>query len=168
MNNGLLYFPPGTNPKPNGRILQIVETQDRAGDSTALNFLVVDTAPQITEGKEYTALRTVFTPLSAQSRLSIEALVHCIPSNGTNCSIGLWKNTEPDCLAFALQSIPASSRGQVSFRHFMDSPRAGPILFTVRFGGYTGTASTVRVSSSATPNWGGTQYSSLRITEYMP
>lgn len=166
MNNGLLYFPRGED-LAGGRLLQVAETQDRNGDSTALVFASADTIPQITEGKEYTALNTRITPLSNRSRLLIEAMVYCRPAVGTNCAIGVWRDALPNCLVFALESVAANSIGAVALRFFMPSPGVNPILFTVRFG-VNVIATTVGVSSSATPNWGGTQYSSLRISEYFP
>lgn len=178
MNNGLLYFPPDRE-LVGPRILQIVETQDRNGDATGAgdSFASDDLVPAITQGRQYTALNTPFTPKSNRSRLSIEMLLPCTVNAPTTMGAGVWKDSNVDCLAFATLAVGTNDRSMLALRHFIVTPAGlsagadkpaglNAMLFTVRFG-YIGGAVTLRVSSSATPNWGGTQYSSLRITEYL-
>lgn len=149
-------------------LLQFVRTETTASDSTTLSFPLDGTIPQNTEGKEWTALNTTFTPKSATSLLEIEVHVGMLDSSSNNVvGFALFRDSVADAIiASAHAPVTANYPESHSFKYVMVSGQTTPIDFKVRFGCQGGTGYINRYNGLATPYGANTVKSYITIREY--
>jgi hypothetical protein len=123
-----------------------------------------NTIPQITEGDEYMALQII--PLSASSRLEINAIVYISNSAATPRIGALFQDSTANCLVSGSHyDNTASAMTPLNLNHSMVSGATSATTIRFRAGG--GTAGTTYFNGISTGQlFGGTMGSSITIKEY--
>lgn len=151
-----------------GNVLQVVRVQTSDFLMTTAAIPLDDTIPQISEGAEiFTAS---ITPVSASSRLTIEALIHTSNSAAAATHVvALFRNSVADAMSVAWMSSPGANYAMppiiVKAEH---SPGSTSLMtFKVRAGTLGGNGGQILQvnGASGTRYLGGSLISSIVITE---
>ena len=148
-----------------GAVLQIVNVQDGAVNTSASTIAIDDSIPQNTEGGEMMTL--AITPKLSTSNLKIDVVI-CGSQSTTSsimCTAALFQDSTADAIAAAIMchSNVASGRNTGSFSHFMTSGTISETTFKVRCGPTGGTFTFN--GNAGSREFGGVMPSSITITE---
>ena len=139
-------------------IVQIVNTQTGATDSTAIAIPHDNTIPQITEGKEFMSL--AITPTNAANILYIDVVIFCMASEVSWVIAALFQDSAANALAAGTEVVRGAGDGTcINFRHKMVAGTTSETTFRVRAGLDAGTLTFNGLY------FGGIMASSITITE---
>jgi hypothetical protein len=144
---------------PNGRVVQVVNTQSGAAVNTTEAIPFDDSIPTKTEGTELYTLK--ITPKSATNTLLIQAKINIYPDG----VIALFKNDDAAALCVSYEQSGAAYAGySTTLNHYVVAGGTDEITFKLRYGHIT--SGTAYINSQADGRkFGGVLLSSLTITE---
>lgn len=151
-----------------GRILQIVETDDKTKSSTAGTATIASTALvyNATGMNALTGLNTAFTPISASSTLLIELSINVVLTNQA-AAVGIYLATgatAPQAMS-VISNTTVTNFSTLNLRFKLASPGTSALAFYIAWGINAGTA--YYNSNDGATNIVGGVISSLKITEYL-
>lgn len=148
---------------PEGKVLQVVHTDESSLASGATIMPFDDTIPQNTEGEQF--LSAIITPKSATSKLRIDVSMFLAHSAATWITAALFVGTTADAIAAASEyQDSAWTGGMISFSAAVSSASTAARTYTVRAGGNG--AGTINMNgTSDLRRLAGVMASSIRITE---
>lgn len=151
-----------------GKLAQRVCSEDATQKTSTATIPWDDTLPQSNEGTAYDELNVVITPTSASSALYIEVQLAVYVNSLQYAAAAVFRDAETDCLAsnwIVLQS--AGYPGTLTIRKKITAGGTSAQTFKVRFGRISGTP-TIYLNDYTTPYFGGSQISSMTVTEVLP
>jgi hypothetical protein len=152
---------PARTNMPVGSVLQVVNVQTGAFFTGTTVIPVDNTIPQNTEGTQLFTLD--ITPTSATSKLKIDIVICAGISSSNWVSIALFQDSTVNALATMSSYISTSGASvTVPLTYYMTSGTTSTITFKLRFGPL---ASTMGINGTTTQLFGGSQISSMTITE---
>lgn len=153
------------NSTPLGSVVQIDKSITSVVATGTTTIPYDDTIPQSTEGDQYLSL--LYTPKSVSNILIIEVLLFLSNSAGTLSLIGaLFQDSTANALATGIGfQLTATAQIPVFIRHVMTAGTTSATTFKVRAGASAAGTTTLNGQSGAR-RFGGTNYSSITITEY--
>lgn len=148
-------------------IVQRVNTQTGAVNTTATIFDLDDNIPQNTEGAEF--MTKAITPTDATNDLYITVTVICSHSAvNAGLMVGLFQDTTANALASAYIVKPTAEQGTtITFTHKMTAGTTSATTFKVRAGGHVAGTFTFN-GSGGTRIHAGRLASSITIEEVKP
>ncbi len=146
-----------------GKVVQVIEaTPYTTYDSTSTSIPLDDTAPQITEGKEYVTVS--ITPKNVANRLVIEAQAMVGADGNRTVVMALFQDATTDALAVNATEVPGSaSVVGLGLRFEMAAGTTSATTFRIRIGPSAGTAYVN--GSSAARRFGGKAAVTLHVRE---
>lgn len=141
-------------------------TETTTSDSTTTTVPYDNTIPQNTEGKEFTALNTAFTPKYANSKIEIEVFIPMIDTNANNIWIGfLCQSGVANALAVATHTAAGvNSPCMFYLKTVVDAANITARTYSLRFGPQAGTAYLNRPQAAAA-QFGGAAKAYMKVTE---
>jgi hypothetical protein len=153
-----------------GIVLQAVYTESKAQVSSTAIVPGDDTVPQWSEFGEHAALETTITPQRSDSYLDIVVSVPLAASTSAVVLIGLFRDSDADSVAVAadyFQSTGAYGYVRTILHARVPSSSTSATTFKVGIGKRL-SSGTVYANDAATAAFGGTQISSIKISEVTP
>jgi len=160
----------GTSTWGFSRIAQVVSVQDATQVSSAITIALNDSIPLSGVGTAYPQLDLSITPTNANSTLLIEVQLAIYVSAAMGVNACLVRDGDANISAIVSQQlINTGHSAQVRLRYFLTAGSTSTQTFRIRFGRTAGTTQTVYLNDYLnTPYYGGTQRSSMTITEIRP
>ena len=146
-----------------GQIVRFQTSDTLTGTGT---IPIDDTVPQNTEGDEYMSLQ--ITPLSATSRIQVEANLKIVNSAVNRVASALFRDTTANAIDadFRYQAGASNEPHNLILKTLTSSNSTSSTTFKVRAGG--GTAGTTRMNGFYTTRvFGGVCFSSITINEIL-
>lgn len=146
-----------------GMVVQTVEGESRAVDTTTTNIPYDDSIPQKTEGEEEYSV--TITPTSATNKLEIVVTGYVEGSSaGAHTCLALFQDAAADALACGFHAQVGSGEiNCISFTHWMTSGTTSATTFKVNYGASAGTATINGAGGSR--KGGGVLVSSIVVRE---
>lgn len=133
-----------------GKIVQVVNVQDKAYATNSTIVPYDQTRPQNTEGGEVMTL--AITPTNASNLLYIDVVCHCTATLAGIFCVPLFQDSTADCIAVGGQSTNgASHMANIGYRHIMTAGTTSATTFKVRMG--LNTAGTFSFNGDGQTKW---------------